>query len=117
MYGNTSFGETEPEQALTAAERRRLRRELASVAAHTRELLPDGFAVGLELAAGADGPRATVAVQPPVGSVVSAGYAPDDPAEIDISEDERTDIAQGLAASAALEVKKAMRRQDSPAAR
>lgn len=118
MYGNNSFGganvDTGP--TLTAEQRRRLRRDLASVAAETRNLLPDEFAVGLELAKSADGPRATVAVQPPVGPVVSAGYTPEDDADAYIGEDERTDLARGLAASAALQVKQAMANGASPTA-
>jgi len=109
MYGNTPFAGGGDDVTLTPEQRQRLRRDLASVAAETRELLPDEFAVGLELAQSADGPRATVAVQPPVGSIVSAGYTPDeDETEFSIAEDERTDLAQGLAASAALQVKQAM---------
>lgn len=110
MYGNTPFGGANPDTGptLTAEQRRRLRRDLASVAAETRDLLPDEFAVGLELAESTDGPRATVAVRPPVGPVVSAGYTPEDDTDVYIGEDERTDLAQGLAASAALQVKQAM---------
>ncbi|WP_247010133.1 DUF5811 family protein [Halorientalis litorea] len=119
MYGNTPFagadgGDGEP--VLTTEQRRHLRRDLASVAAETRELLPDEFAVGLELARGANGPRATVAVQPPIGSVVSAGYTPEDDADLRIGDDERTDLAHGLAASAALQVKQAMAGDTSPTA-
>jgi len=107
MYGNTTFGGGESGPTLTAEQRRRLRRDLANVAARTRDLLPDEFAVGLELAQGADGPRATVAVRPPIGSVVSAGYTPADDTDVRIAEDERTDLAQGLAASAVLQMKQA----------
>ncbi|WP_336000585.1 DUF5811 family protein [Halorientalis halophila] len=118
MYGNTPFAGAEgdaPPQ-LSTDQRRRLRRDLATVAARTRELLPDEFAVGLELAQGAEGPRATVAVQPPVGSAVSAGYTPEDDADLRIGEDEQTDLAQGLAASAALQMKQAMGSEHSPTA-
>ncbi|MFD1585936.1 DUF5811 family protein [Halorientalis brevis] len=110
MYGNAPFAGTDDVDVptLSAEQRQHLRRDLASVAARTRELLPDEFAVGLELSASPEGPRATVAVQPPVGSMVSAGYTPEDTTDIRIAEDERTDIAQGLAASAALQVKQAM---------
>jgi hypothetical protein len=109
MYGNTPFAGGGEETALTSEQRQRLRQDLATVAARTRELLPDDFAVGLELAQSSDGPRATVAVQPPVGSVVSAGYTPEeDETDFSIGEDEQVDLAQGLAASAALQVKQAM---------
>ena len=116
MYGNTSFAGSDDVPTLSAEQRRHLRRDLANVASRTRDLLPDDFAVGLELSPGPDGPRATVAVQPPVGSMVSAGYTPEDTADLRIGEDERTDIAQGLAASAALQVKQAMGNSASPTA-
>jgi hypothetical protein len=115
MYGNAPSREEEPGGQLTAKERKVLRKELSSVAARTRELLPGEFAVGSELSSGHDGPRATVAVQPPVGAIVSADYTPED--EIDIADAEREDIATGLAASAALQVKEAMSSNDSPSAK
>jgi len=115
MYGNAPFGDETKAVELTGEQRRELQRELASVAAHTRELLPGEFVVGSEITTGVDGPEATVAVRPPVGSVVSAGYTPDE--EIDISRQERVDIARGLAASAALQVKRAIPEDDAPTAR
>jgi len=117
MYGNTPFAGADTESTLSSEERRRLRQDLANVAARTRELLPDDFTVGLELAHGSDGPQATVAVQPPIGSAVSAGYTPDeDETEITIGEAERVELAQGLAASAALQMKQAMRGDSAPVA-
>jgi len=117
MYGNTQFSDEglDPE-TLTTEQRRRLERDLSQVAQQTRELLPREFAVGSDLTAGSDGPQATVAVRPPVGPVVSAGYTPQH-ADETIDEDERTDLAQGLAASAALQVKEALSNNTSPAAR
>ncbi|PSQ50139.1 hypothetical protein BRD19_01555 [Halobacteriales archaeon SW_7_65_23] len=115
MYGNTPFGEESTTAELTPDQRKLLRRELSSVAARTRELLPGEFVVGSEITTGVDGPRATVAVQPPVGAVVSADYAVD--GEVDIDETEREDLAVGLAASAALQVKEAMHDDRSPTAR
>jgi len=106
MYGNTPFGDDSVPE-LDADQRRTLRRDLSSVAARTRELLPSEFVVGSEIVDGSGGPRATVAVQPPVGSVVSADYSPED-AETTITDAQREDIAQGLAASAALQVKQAI---------
>jgi hypothetical protein len=111
MYGNTPFGEDSTPE-LSPSERRTVRRDLASVAAQTRELLPGEFVVGSELAEGSDGPRATVAVRPPVGSVVSADYD----LQGEITDTEREDIAHGLAASAALQVKRAMPDDPSPTA-
>ena len=119
MYGNLSGGNgvTSDEPALTPDQRRALRRDLASVAARTRELLPADFVVGSELTTGASGLEATIAVQPPVGSIVSAGYAPTgDDEDVSIADDEREDLAMGLAASAALQVKQAFPEDESPAA-
>jgi len=115
MYGNTPFGDEATSHDLTPDQRKVLRRELSSVAARTRELLPGEFVVGAEISRGVDGPRATVAVQPPVGAVVSADYSFD--GEIDITETEREDLAVGLAASAALQVKEAMNDDSAPTAR
>lgn len=117
MYGNSPIGDERTEAVdLTSEQRRRLERDLSRVAQETRDLLPGEFAVGSELSAGVDGPEATVAVRPPVGPVVSAGYSPEDPdAAIDAAE--RADLAQGLAASAALQVKDALANDDSPTAR
>ena len=117
MYGNTSFGgQSGAEVELSAEERRALRSDLTRVAARTRELLPADFVVGSELTTGSDGPQAMIAVQPPVGSPVSAGYTPDSSAELRIDDGECTELAQGLAASAALQVKQAMSGNDAPAA-
>jgi len=113
MYGNTPFGD-ETAIELTTDQRKALRRDLSSVAARTRELLPGEFVVGSEITEGNNGPRATVAVQPPVGSVVSADYTPGD--EVAIEEPEREDLAMGLAASAALQMKQAMPEDPSPTA-
>lgn len=114
MYGNTPFGEDGSARELTADQRRALRRDLSDVAAHTRELLPNEFAVGSEITQGTSGPRATVAVQPPVGSIVSADYTLDTAAAID--ETDREDIAIDLAASAVLEVKQAVPDDPAPTA-
>lgn len=113
MYGNASFrDETPPE--LTPAQRKHLRSELSRVAARTRELLPGEFIVGAEISTDMNGPRATVAVQPPVGSAVSATCPLED--DLDIDEHEQEDIATGLAASAALQVKAAMDAESAPPA-
>jgi len=106
MYGNTSFTDEPAGEELTTEQRKLLRRELSSVAARTRELLTGEFVVGSEITQGANGPRATVAVQPPIGAVVSANYSPD--GDMDIDDEDREDLAMGLAASAALQVKEAL---------
>jgi hypothetical protein len=95
MHGNTPHAGT-PRVELDAEGRRALRRSLTTVQADTRALLPDEFAVGTELVEGDEGPRATVAVRPPVGSVVSANVPIDGDSE---------GLASQLAAAAALEVK------------
>lgn len=114
MYGNTSFGDEQPTIELDAEQRRTLRRDLSTVVARTQELLPSEFAVASEITQQADGPHATVAVQPPVGSPVSADYTPEDSVAIDDAE--REDLATGLAASAALQMKQAMPDDPSPTA-
>ena len=106
MYGNSPVRDGSSAPELSADERRHLRRELTSVAARTRELLPGEFVVGSELGSDAGTPRATVAVQPPVGAPVSATCPLENGVAID--ETEREDIAVGLAASAALQVKRAV---------
>jgi hypothetical protein len=105
MYGNSSVRD-DPSPELSAEQRKHLRQDLTSVAARTRELLPGEFVVGSELSTGNGGPQATVAVRPPVGRPVSATCPLD--GGIAIGEDEREDIAVGLAASAALQVKEAI---------
>ncbi|QSG07009.1 DUF5811 family protein [Halapricum desulfuricans] len=118
MYGNLSGGGdvSADDPPLSSDQRRSLRRDLASVAARTRELLPGDFVVGSELRTSATGLEATIAVQPPVGSVVSAGYAPTEDDDVSIDDEEREDLAMGLAASAALQVKQAYPDEGSPAA-
>ena len=111
MHRNTpDLGDSDAGQGLTAAQRRELRAGLANIAARTREFLPDEYVVGSEIANGRAGVRATVAVQPPAGNPVSAGFEPDfsADAEAPISVEDREEVARGLAASAALQVKQAI---------
>lgn len=115
MYGNSPIGDESTPPELTPDQRRNLREGLSRVASRTRELLPGEFVVGSEIVSSTSGPRATVAVQPPVGHVVSADYSPE--GDVDISPEERDDIATGLAASAALQVKDAMSDDDEPTAK
>lgn len=112
MHGNTPYAGSPTADAKPTPERRRtLRRELASVAASTRELLSDEFIVGGEISDGDDGSlRATIAVQPPVGSVVSAGIDPDDTGDADADT-----LAHDLAAGAVFEAKHAARDTHSSA--
>ena len=115
MYGNTQFGADVEEVSLTADQRQTLRSDLTHVATGLREVLPDDFAVGSEITSGTNGPRATIAVQPPLGSVVSAGYSPT-PEKVSITDAEHDDLVHGLAASAALQVKQAMTDDAAPTA-
>jgi len=116
MYGNTSFGPQDEAVTLTPEQRKALRQDLTTVASGLREVLPGEFAIGSEITDAASGPQATIAVQPPVGSVVSANYTPEGEEEVRISDEERTDLVHGLAASAALQVKQAMGEGAVPAA-
>ncbi|TKX82529.1 hypothetical protein EXE43_28900, partial [Halorubrum sp. SS5] len=61
---------------------KQLRRAVAGIVSRTESYLPDSYAVGSELSVGADGPQATVAVNPPAGHPVSAGFTPD-PEDLD----------------------------------
>ncbi|MFB6308302.1 MAG: DUF5811 family protein [Haloarculaceae archaeon] len=116
MYGNSPLGNEPRAVQLSAEQRQALRRDLESIVSQTRELLPASFTVGSELSSGTNGPRATIAVQPPVGRPVSAAYTPENDEEIGIDPDRRDDLAHDIAASAALQVKQAMARDTSPSA-
>lgn len=105
---------------VTADQRRALRATASRIAARTREFLPGEYTVGAEVTAGAEGARATVAVQPPVGNPVTAGFEPelDGPPEAPMPDEDRDEVARGLAASAALQVKRALEDHDvDPVAR
>lgn len=103
-------GDGDADPALTTTQRQQLRAGLANIAARTREFLPDEYVVGSEIATGRAGVRATVAVQPPAGNPVSAGFEPDFSTDTDepIPLEDREEVARGLAASAALQVKQAI---------
>ncbi len=114
MYGNTSFGAEGGTEEFTPEERAQLQEELSAVVARTRRLLPGEFAVGSELSEGMDGLTATVAVKPPVGRAVRANYTP---SGAGFDEGSREELAAGLAASAAVQVREAIRNEAAPAAR
>ncbi|MUV87739.1 hypothetical protein GJ631_14550 [Natronomonas sp. CBA1123] len=99
MHGNTPHAGRVTEEPTTEA-RKALRRNIEAITSSTRSLLPDTFVVGAEIVDGADGLQATVAVQPPAGSVVSAGFTFDEDAD-------EVELARELAAGAALEAKHA----------
>lgn len=119
--GVVPAGERDPadELELTPEQRRVLRKHCNAIVARTRELLPGEYAVVAELRRGATGPQATVAVRPPVGHAVSAGYAPDreDLAAEELPLDDAAEVARELAATAALQVKQVMGEADDLAAR
>lgn len=103
---------------LSVEQRRALQAGLDTVAARTREYLPDEYVVGAQIIAGADGPQGTIAVQPPIGRAVSAGFTPEfEDLEEGIAEEDRDEVARQLAASAALQVKQAVSEAIAPVAR
>ncbi|ELY92816.1 hypothetical protein C483_06702 [Natrialba hulunbeirensis JCM 10989] len=130
MNGNTPYaglpGETAAGQRaaadvpdLSSSQKRLLHRDVSRIAARTREFLPSEYAVDADVSTGATGPQVTVAVRPPVGHAVSAGFTPDleDVSEEVITSDERDEVARGLAASAALQVKQAVSDAMTPTAK
>ncbi|WP_440770838.1 DUF5811 family protein [Natronorubrum sp. DTA28] len=129
MNGNTPYaglpGETGAGQRaaadvpnLSRDQKRLLHRDVSRIAARTREFLPSEYVVDSDVSSGMTGPQVTVAVRPPVGHAVSAGFTPDleDVAagEEVITADERSEVARGLAASAALQVKQAVSNNVTP---
>ena len=132
MNGNTPYaglpGETGAGQRaaadvpdLSRAQKRLLHRDVSRIAARTREFLPDEYVVDSDISSGLTGPQVTVAVRPPVGHAVSAGFTPDveevAAAEELITAAERDEVARGLAASAALQVKQAVSDGVTPTAK
>ncbi|SFB79543.1 hypothetical protein SAMN05444422_10251 [Halobiforma haloterrestris] len=130
MNGNTPYaglpGETAAGQRaaadvpdLSRTQKRTLHRDVSRIAARTREYLPNEYVVDANVSTSATGPQVTVAVRPPVGHAVSAGFTPDleDASEELITADERDEVARGLAASAALQVKQAIGSNVTPTAK
>ena len=114
MHGNTPYSgsePSEPEPDLTGTQRRALQDSISQITARTRDFLPDEYVVGSEISSGSNGIQVTVAVRPPAGNPVSAGFTPefDGVADDDlIPDDDREEVARGLAASAAHQVKRAL---------
>lgn len=105
---------------LTSDQKRALQEGVAAIAARIREYLPAEYAVGSDLSSGHDGIEATVAVHPPIGHAVSADFAPAPDAFTDegpISEEDLEEVARGLAAGAALQVKQVMEGNVTPTGR
>jgi len=130
MNGNTPYaGPTDVTQAgrrasddlpeLSSEQKRTLRQNVSQIATETRRFLPDEYIVDADVSHSAGGPRATVAVQPPVGRPVSAGFtaATDDLEDDLVDEEDRAEVARGLAASAALQVKQAISEGVTPTAK
>ncbi len=130
MNGNTPYaglpGETNAGQrtaadlpTISSAQKRVLSRDVSRLAARTREFLPNEYVVDAEVSRGVGGPQVTVAVRPPVGHAVSAGFTPDMDGGDDevITADERSEVARGLAATAALQVKQAVSDDVTPTAK
>lgn len=111
MHGNTPYaGRLDADDvSLSAEQRQTLARDSAAVAARTRDLLPEQFVVGSEVRAGADEVQGTIAVRPPVGSVVSGGVTLDD------DDESRDTLVRNLVAGAALQVKQRVDLADAPA--
>ncbi len=130
MNGNTPYGGlpgvTQAGQraqsdvpTLSGEQKRVLHRDVTQIAARTRAYLPDEYIVDSDISQGVAGPRVRVAVKPPIGHPVSAGFSPtaDGTAEQMITADEQTEVARGLAASAAFQVKQAIGDSVTPTAR
>jgi hypothetical protein len=104
---------------LSGGQKQALRHAVAAIVAETESYLPDGYHVGSELQDG--GPTATVAVDPPAGHPVTAGYTPDiddlDEVEAGLDDETQREVAQGLAASAVLQVMDAVGDGITPTAR
>ncbi|CQR48848.1 MULTISPECIES: DUF5811 family protein [Haloferax] len=116
--GVTGAGQASPDRELTVEQMDALRRAVAGIVSRTESYLPEGFAVGSELSTGMNGPLATVAVHPPVGHPVSAGFSPDaDELDAGLTDEDRNEVARGLAATAAFQVMSAVGDDLTPAAR
>lgn len=104
---------------LSGEQKRTLHENVTQIAARTRTYLPDEYIVDADISQGVAGPQVRVAVKPPIGHPVSAGFSPtaEGTAEQMITADEQTEVARGLAASAALQVKQALGDGVTPTAR
>ncbi len=104
------MGGTQPTavEELSAGQKDALRHAVAGIVAETESYLPEGYHVGSELTT-ASGATATVAVDPPAGHPVTAGYSPEpDELEGGLDTETQREVAQGLAASAVLQVMNAV---------
>ncbi|MFB6128034.1 MAG: DUF5811 family protein [Halolamina sp.] len=116
--GVVEAGRPTTQEELSVEQKQALRRAVAGIVSRTESYLPEGYAVGSELSYGSNGPRAMVAVHPPAGHPVSAGFTPDaEELETGLDETERDEVAQGLAASAVKQVIDAVGNGITPTAR
>ncbi|ELZ96501.1 hypothetical protein C440_05118 [Haloferax mucosum ATCC BAA-1512] len=116
--GVPGAGQPSQDRELTVEQMDSLRRAVAGIVSRTESYLPEGFAVGSELSTASSGPLATVAVHPPVGHPVSAGFSPNaDDLDAGLADEDRDEVARGLAASAAFQVMSAVGDDLTPAAR
>ncbi|MFB6178083.1 MAG: DUF5811 family protein [Halobaculum sp.] len=103
---------------LSPEQKETLREAVTNIVSITESYLPDGYAVGSELSYGANGAQATVAVRPPVGHAVSAGFSPSiEELTSGLDDEDREEVAKGLAASAAVQVMNAVGDEIEPTAR
>lgn len=103
--GVTGADQASADRELTVDQMNALRRAVTGIVPRMESCLPEGFAVGSELSAGANGSLATVAIHPSVGHPVSAGFSPDtDDLDTGLIDEGRNEVARGLVASAAFQV-------------
>ncbi|MFB6186806.1 MAG: DUF5811 family protein, partial [Halobacteriaceae archaeon] len=94
---------------MSSEQRSALRESVDDIVAKTKTFLPDEYIVGSEIESGINGLTVTVAVQPPVGNPVTAGFEPDISDQSGkVTIDDGNEVARGLAASAAFQVKQAV---------
>ncbi len=121
LPGVTQAGQRAPTDVptLTGEQKRTLHEDVTQIAALTRAYLPNEYLVDADISQGVAGPRVRVAVKPPIGHPVTAGFSPTAEGTADrmITADEQTEVARGLAASAALQVKQAISNNVTPTAR
>ncbi|MFB6254348.1 MAG: DUF5811 family protein [Halobacteriaceae archaeon] len=103
---------------MSSEQRSALRESVDDIVAKTKTFLPDEYIVGSEIESGINGLTVTVAVQPPVGNPVTAGFEPDISDQSGkVTIDDGNEVARGLAASAAFQVKQAVNDDFTPVAK
>ncbi len=116
--GVVEAGQPTNDVQLSGEQKQALRREVAGIVSRTESYLPEGYHVGSELSFDGTGPLATVAVEPPAGHPVTAGFSPEiDELASGLDETDANEVAQGLAASAAMQVMSAIGDSVTPTGR